>query len=252
MKINIKFIIFYLSIILILGSCKSTDKVETRTPDKIFEEAVELFNTQEYLESKKLLDIIRLQYPASQYIDDAQFYLAEIDFKMEKYIYAAFSYNRLRQVYPSSDFAKQSLFNAALSYYMLSPSYNRDQEYTKKSMQAFMEYQFLYPGDSLAEESGKKIDELRSKLAEKEYETARLYIKLSNPRGSLIYFDSVLNDYDDTKFFEPAFAGKIEVLYKLKRFDEATGLIDLYKKQFPNGTNLNVVESIENQINSKL
>ncbi len=229
-------------------SCGSSGTQVPKTAQEVYLKAVDLFNEEEFLEARKLFDVIKLQYPASQYADDAQYYLAEINFKMEQFILAAFNYSRLRSIYPSSEYVKPSLYKAAISFYELSPSYERDQEYTHKAIDAFNLFQRLYPSDSLANGADKYISELRNKLAHREYSTAILYTKLYSYHSSLIYFDSVIDDYPDTEYFEPAFYGKIDILIRLRRLDEAEGLIDIYQKRFPGSEFSEKAGSLSGQI----
>jgi outer membrane protein assembly factor BamD len=224
-------------ILITLTACGATKTPESRTPDQIFQDGVKLFNDEDYLEAKFTLDLIRLQYPASQYADDAQYYLAEISYKKEEFILAAYNYNMLRRVYPGSPYSKECLYKTALSYFGLSPSYDRDQDYTKKAIESFQEFQYLYPDDSLSAESAKKIKELRNKLAHREYFTAELYKKLDSPRSSIIYYDAVINNFNDTEYYELAMAGKIELLIFMKKYDQVQSLINAYKTTFPNSPN---------------
>jgi len=237
----IKFLLLIAFTVIALASCASSVKIDTTNLEELFKVAKERFVSKDYLESTKYFEIIKLQFPASQYSDDAQFYLAEIEFEKERYIYASFNYSLLRKYYPNSDYAKLSLFKSALSLFKQSPKFDRDQDYTRKALSAMMEFQSIYPKDSLAQEANKFIGELRNKLAEREYATAELYRKMEQPKSSLIYYDQILSDYEDTKYYEPAYFGKIEILVRIRKYDEALGLCDLYIKIFPQGENLSEV-----------
>ncbi|MPN28529.1 Outer membrane protein assembly factor BamD [bioreactor metagenome] len=119
---------------------------------------------------------------------------------------------------------------------MLAPDYHKDQEFTKKAIRTLQDFQYYYPEkDSLYNETDIMIVKLRNTLGQKDYETAQLYKKLESPRSALIYYDSVIKDYDDTDFFEPAWFGKIEMLYMLKRTEEAENAVLMYNKLFPDG-----------------
>lgn len=227
--------IILLSILTFLASCGSSLDTRNMTAENLFEKGKEYLESEDYLESQKMFDLIKLQYPASQYADDAQFYLAELDFKREKYILAAFNYNSLRRVYPSSEYNKQSLYMRSLCYYKLSPPYERDQEYTKKAIESFIEFQSTYPSDSLTTLSDEKIKEMRDKLSKREFSTAELYSKLDDPKAAIVYYDLVIDTYDDTSYFEDSYYGKIKSLIKMKRYEEAQSIIQLYDKTFPSG-----------------
>ena len=244
---NQKFYLFFSVIIasaIFFTGCGSTKQKEVKTAEETFNEAMVLFNDEDYLEAEKLFELIRLQYSASQFADDAQYYLAESNFKRKEYIYAAYNYNMLRRIYPHSEYTKHSLFQSGMCYYKLSPQFERDQDYSIKAIQSFSEFQTVYPDDSLYTQANGYIKELREKLAHREFFIAELYRKMFSPESAIIYYDSVINDYPDTEYYEQAIYGKIEVIIDLKMNDEARSLIDLYKKLFPAASNLSKVNNL--------
>lgn len=234
--------------ITFFAACSGGLDTRNMTAENLFHKGKEYFADDDNLEAQKMFDLIKLQYPASQYADDAQFYLAEIDFKREKYILAAFNYNSLRRIYPSSEYNKQSLYMRAQCYYKLSPPYERDQEYTLKAIESFIEFQGTYPNDSLSLEADNKIKEMREKLAHREFSIAELYKKLDDPKASLVYYDFVINKYDDTQYFEDSYLGKVESLLKMRRIEEAQNIIMLYDKKFPTGNYNQKLKDMYNEV----
>lgn len=219
-----------------------------RTVEQIFEEARTAFEKENWIESQAQFDVIKLQYPTSAFADDAQYYLAEINYKRSEYILAAFNYSMIRRSYPNSPYAKIALFKAAESYAQLSPSPDRDQDYTRKAIQAYNEFQAVYPVDSLALVSLSRIQDLRNKLAERAYETATFYITTQSRKSALVYFDAVIDEYADTKYLEPAMIGKLQILAAQGKTDDARALIDKYKKILPNGAEKETVATIEREL----
>ena len=249
-----KKIIFILSISLfsiLFFSCKSTTVRDYSNDEEVYLNALKLFNDKDYREAMQLFDVIILQYPASKYADDAQYYIAEINFIDEKYVLAGFNYQKLMRNYPASDYVKISFYKSALCNYYLSPSYDRDQKYTRDAIKSFQDFQMVYPGDSLSVEADNKIQELRNKLANREFFTAELYRKIDSPISSIIYYDEVIKNFPDTKFYEPSFYGKIETLYEIGKYEQLKSLIQLYKSKFPNSSNYYKVVEIEKQIAAK-
>lgn len=218
---------------VVLLSCSSTNKEVPQTAEEVFNEALMRFKDKSFMEAQKLFDVIKLQYPASAYADDAQYYLAEINYKRDEYQLAAFNYNMLRRVYPRSEYSKEALFKTGMSYYKLSPTFDREQEHTIKAIQTFSEFQASYPQDSLANEATKYIIELREKLAYKEYFSGVIYYKMSYLKSALIYFNFVLDDYSDTKVIEDAYIGKMQVLKEMNKIEELKITLELFKVAFP-------------------
>ena len=247
LDLRLKRTYFLLFIVIVLSACKTTNKIEPKTAEEAFNEGLRLFEKRDYIEALSFFDMIKLQFPGSAIADKAQYYTAEINFARKEYILASFNYNRVRQIYPGSEFAKISLYKAGLSQYRLSPDHHKDQEYTIKAIKTLQDYQYYYSDkdDSLYIETDKMILECRDKLGEKEFQIAELYKKLSSPRSAIIYYESVLKNFDDTKYYELAFLGKIEMLYWLKRNEEASNTELTYKNIFPNGKYFKELEDIK-------
>lgn len=241
---KVVFAIIFFVLLIALSSCKSVSKVEPSSAEEAFNEGLKLFEKKEYTEALSFFDMIKLQFPGSAIADKGQYYTAEINFARKEYVLASFNYNRVRQIYPGSEYAKISLYKAGLSQYLLSPNYHKDQEYTLKSIKTLQDYQYYYPDkeDSLYKKTDTMIVECRNKLGEKEYQIAELYKKLLSPRSAIIYYESVLKNYDDTKYYEPSFLGKIEMLYMMKRKEEATNTELTYKTLFPDGKYFKEIE----------
>jgi len=101
---------------------------------------------------------------------------------------------------------------------------------------------------AISDESGKHITELRNKLAEREFSTAQLYLKLQSPRSALVYIDALIADYPDTKFYEQAYYEKISIHLQINQHENAKNTIERYKKLFPNGNYRNSVLALEQKL----
>jgi outer membrane protein assembly factor BamD len=236
----------------LLWSCAAKPVMLPRTVAEYYEQGLEAFNTEDLPRAQRYFDVIKLQYPASKYADDAQYYLAEINTKKSEFILAAYNYNQLRRTFPNSEYAKTAAYKAALSSYKQSPKFDRDPDYTKQAIKAFSEFQALYPKDSLTVEAGKRIIELRTKLAEHDFRTAELYVKMQGPRAAITYYDLVITNYPDTEFLEPAFVGKARMLVRLKRIPEVQEAIRLYNQRFPQGKFREDMAAVEESLQTLL
>ena len=236
--------LLFLFLIVLVAACKTGSNFEPKTAEEAFNEGLRLFEKRQYTDALSFFDMIKLQFPGSAIADKAQYYTAEINFARKEYMLASFNYNRVRTLYPGSEFAKIALYKAGLSQFLMSPSFHNDQEYTTKAIKTLQDYQFYYPNkeDSLYKETDRMIVECRNKLGEKEFRIAELYKKLESPRSALIYYESVLKNFDDTQFYESSFFGKIEMLYWMKRVEEAKNTELTYRTLFPTGKYFKEIE----------
>ncbi len=69
-------------------------------------------------------------------------------------------------------------------------------------------------------------------------------MKLDSPVSAVIYYDSVINSYSDTQYYEPAFYGKIVALVYMKKYREANSTFLAYRTNFPNSTRIPEIEKM--------
>lgn len=234
-----------LAVSTLVVSCTSVYNVTDKSVEEIYAQALKEFNANDLYESQRLFDIIRLQYPTSPLVDDAQYYLAEVNFRRKEFILAAYNYNYVRRAYPQSEFAKESMRKAALCYVELSPPYDRDQKYTREAIVALTEYREFYPADSSFADS--TIATLQHKLAERDFRSAEQYRVLYSPRSALVYYDAVIDEHPTSEFCEPSLVGKAEILLKLKRYDEALSTCTLYQRFFPKGAKSDRIAELQEE-----
>ncbi len=235
--------------LVILSACSSSDSARgPRTVDDVWAEAKKAYDNGEWLDAQSKLDVIKLQYPASQYADDAQFYLAEITFERGEFIMAAFNYSMVRKAYPQSEFVRQAMYKTGVCYDKISLPADRDQENTRKAIQAYSDFQAMFLGDSLALEATRRIRDLRDRLAERNWLIAEHYLNTQVRRAALIHLDAIIDEFPDSKWLEPAIVTKLEILYAQERNDDARALIATYRRLVKEPQRSADVDAIERRL----
>jgi len=232
-----------------LVACGTSEKSQQQqTVEEVYTSAMANYNDGDWNAAISQFDIIKLQYPASQFADDAQYMLAEINFKRSEYIIAAFNYSMVRRSYPTSDLAKPAMYKAALCYNEIAGPPDRDQEYTRKAIQAFSEFQSVYPVDSLALECVVHIHELRSRLAERYMIVAEHYVTTRSLKSALIYYDAVMDEYPDSKWYEMAVVEKVRTQLAMKKIEEARATVTVYRRTVKDPKLASQMDALEKEI----
>lgn len=232
-----------------LVACSSSESAKgPRTVDDVWAEAKKAYDNGEWLDAQAKLDVIKLQYPASQFADDAQYYLAEITFERGEYIMAAFNYSMVRKAYPQSEFVRQAMYKTGLCYEKISLPADRDQENTRKAIQAYSDFQAMFMTDSLALDAAKRIRDLRDRLAERNWLIAEHYLNTQVRRAALVHLDAIIDEFPDTKWIEPAIVTKLEILYVQERNDDARALIATYRRLVKDPQRSADVDAIEQRL----
>lgn len=203
------------------------------------------FVNDDLTEALSHFDVIKLQYPASKYADDAQYHIAEINFRRGEYVMAAYNFSVVRRSFPSSEWAKPSAFKVGTCYEELMLPPDRDQEYAKKAIQSYTEFQQLYPTDSLALLAVQRIHELRNHLAQRFIIIAEHYVKTNSKKAALIYYQGMIDEFPDSDLLEEALVGKITVQSLLGMNDECRTAIEQYRRLIKEPKRLAEVQEIE-------
>ncbi|HLT23678.1 MAG TPA: outer membrane protein assembly factor BamD [Ignavibacteria bacterium] len=237
-------------IALSLYSCSSSDKTDINTddPQRAFSIAKRNYDKADYLQSIQDFSYIKVRFSGSQFVDDAQYYLAMSHYRREEYILAAYEFDYLLKNYPTSDLAEQARYDVAMCYYNLSPEYDLDQTYTRYAITSFQLFLELYPSSSKAPEAEAKIFALRNKLALKAFMSAEVYKKLEDYRAAVIYYDHILADYFETDYADDALYEKIVILADRSRYAEAREEIARFEDKFKNSPYYSRVQTIKNRI----
>jgi outer membrane protein assembly factor BamD len=230
------------------GCGESSQTLENKSSADRFREGMAELEDEDYEQARQLFEVIVLQDPASEFADDAQFYLGESYFRNEDYKLAALHYNRLRTSFPSSPFYKMALFRAAESYDNSSLPFDRDQTDTKYAIDQYDGFMSLYPSDTLVAEARQRKEALRSKLARKEYSIAEQYASFEDFKAALLYYDRVIELYPDTEFFQLATLGKSKALSELNRPDEALKVINHFINEHPGSTLLSEAQKLKAEL----
>ena len=226
--------LIFLFIYAFFAGCSSKDVAANATPEERFAHAKALFEGRDFLEAMNEFTVITLQYQGSGVAADAQFYLGECRFAREEYLLAAFEYGVLKRNYPASPRVPDGQLKLAMSYYELSPRPALDQQYTKKAIDEFQSFVEYYPANQKAVEADAKIRELLTRLAKKQYETARLYTTMDYFKAAIASFDVVIEKYHDTEYAPLAYLDKAELLMSRRKYREASAEVENFLSRYPN------------------
>jgi outer membrane protein assembly factor BamD len=231
---------------LFVVACSSTQERKAgRTVEQVYTEAMENYEGDHWEDALAQFDVIKLQFPTSQYADDAQYHIAEINRRRGEFVLAAFNFSLVRRSFPTSEWAKESTFKIAQCYEEMILPVDRDQEYTIKAIQSYTDFQSVYPTDSLAMVSAQKVRELRGRLAERYIVIAEHYLATHSKKAALVYYDLVIGEYPDTEHYEAAVVGKVRVNYELARIEDCRAAIALYRSTVPEPRMKDVVDEFE-------
>jgi outer membrane protein assembly factor BamD len=232
--------------------CHSSNVVENLSAEDRYTLAKAKFDDENYLDAIEDFRVITLQYPGSRVADSAQFFLAQSYFHRDQFILAASEYETLVRSMSVSPLVPEARYEIGMCYYELSPNSDLDQKYTYKALDAFQSFIEYHPTNALVPQAEQKIRELNTKLAGKEYNSGKIYMKMEYYGAAERQFQFVLEKYHDTDYAPPALIGEVEALIARKKYSEAKKEIDKFFVRYPSGPLIDRAKQLSEQIESNL
>ncbi len=237
---------------LILSCGGNKNVTQYMTSKEHFEHAMKFFNKKNYTKAQDEFSLITYKYSGSDIADDAQYYLAECNFRESDYVSASSEFDRLVTSFPKSEFVEDAMYKLAVSYYNLSPNFALDQKFTQDALNAVQNFMDLYPKSVRKDEIAKLYQDLKWKMARKQFESANIYRKITEYDAAIVYYDQIIADYFDSPFVARAKYWKGYCNFRLGEFQKATLILNRLIQDYPQEKNLlNDAQEILEKIKKK-
>lgn len=231
-------------VVLIVFGCQGYEKVlKSNDYRKKYSEAKRYYKKGDYTRSATLYDQCAPVFRGTEQADSIYFFQAMSYFKQNDYILSGHYFRTFASTYGGSQFAEESAFMGAYCYYLTSPRPELDQTNTIEALQAIQLFLIKYPTSDRFEECKKYIDELRNKLVEKSYISAKLYFDLDDYKASIVALNNSLVQYPESKYREEIlfmlvkssymYAEKSVVTKQKERFQQAVDEYYSFAAEFP-------------------
>lgn len=250
-------------IIPFIAACSDYQKLlKTANLDKKYEGAVKYYNEKDYMRALPLLEELVAAYKATKRAEKVYYYYAYTNYGLGDYTMASYHFDNFTKSYPASEFAEECQFMSAYCYYLDSPGPSLDQTNTYKAINELQLFADKYPKSSRVAQCNELIDQLRAKLEEKYFQTARLYYNMENYRAAIVSFKNVIKDFPDTKHMEECLFLTIKANYlyaknsidekKQERYQAAVDAYGSFAEKFPQSKNLKEAENMRTDALKKI
>ena len=212
------------------------------------------YNREDYDKAAFLFEDLRNVYRGGERAKDILYYYAMAKYNSSLYVVAAYYFEQYTKQYPSDARTEECTFRVGYCYYLQSAPYYLDQDFTRKTIDQMQLFLNAFPYSERSEEANKLIEEMREKLAKKEFESARLYYKLSNYKGAVTAFEVMMQEFPDSRYREEAqflmFKSSVSLAdisterRKKNRYLDAIELYEKFIERYPNSTYLREAENL--------
>jgi outer membrane protein assembly factor BamD len=238
-----KRIIPLLAIIAILSSCKYEKLLKSKDYSLKYRKAVEYYAKEDYTRAMGLFDQLKPVLKGAKEADTVFFFSAYCSFYEKDYLLGAHYFDEFRKTFGNSPFAEEAEFMSAYCFYKMSPRPSLDQSYSHQAIAYIGLYLSKYPNSTRKDECIRIIEELRNKLVEKSYMSAKLYYNLGDYNSAIIALNGSLEQFPETKYREEImylilkasylYADKSVVEKQVERFQAAVDEYYTFVDEFP-------------------
>ena len=221
-----------------------SNKVSFETFDMNYAKALKYYDNGQYLSAARIFEEL---YPLSlgtPTADTLLYLFADCYYKNKDYELAAFHFKDYARHYPGTDKAEEAHYMCVKSVFEVSPIYSLDQSSTLYAIDEMDLFIKSYPRSKHVDECNEMLDILREKLAQKDFEIAKLYYNTDNYQAAQIAVKNFLKEYPNSKYAHEAvyilvknnheYAKKSVNKKKRERFQACIDAFKIMQAQYPN------------------
>lgn len=210
------FLCFLAGIIGLGASCSKFRRIEKSEDWRIkYEAGINYYEDKDYYHSAMLFEQIRPVVRGLPEGENVEFLLAYCQYYERTYLLASAQFKTFYETYGRSAKSEEAHFMYAYSLYVASPSFNLDQTSSVEAMAAMQTFLNQFPSSEFTDQANKVIIESQEKLERKNYENAKLYLKLRRYKAAIIAFDSFKENFPDSHYLEEMAYLKVESQFRL-------------------------------------
>jgi outer membrane protein assembly factor BamD len=215
--------VFLIALVLLTGACSSTEEeayVE-RPAEELYAKAETALADNSYREAAEAFEEVERQHPYSQLATKAQIMAAYSYYEASAYDEAIAAAQRFIDLHPGHEDAPYAYYLIGVSYYEQISDVGRDQDMTRKALDAFGELVRRFPNSPYARDASLKMDLANDHLAGKEMEIGRYYQNQQQYVAAINRFRSVVENYQTTTHVPEALMRLTESYLALGLVEEA-------------------------------
>ncbi|UOM33620.1 outer membrane protein assembly factor BamD [Acuticoccus sp. I52.16.1] len=219
-----------------LGACGSRVTeldFDERPADQLYNEALVLMNEGDYRTAQLKFEEVDRLHPHSDLGRKSQVMQAFANYSRGRYTDASVAAKRFIALNPGSPDAAYAQYIIAMSYYRQIPDVTRDQDGTRRALEAFEVLIEKYPDSEYVDEARRKYQQVQDQIAGHEMEIGRYYLERKENLAAINRFRVVVEKYQRTNQIEEALFRLTESYYALGLTQEAQTAAAVLGHNFP-------------------
>lgn len=161
-----------------------------------------------------------------EYAEEAQYMLAQSHFRIEQWLEAETEFGILAGNWERTKYREEALWKVARSAWNQAPTWDRDPSLIQKAIEREESFLGEFPKGVRSDSARADMNDLVTRMANRRFETARLYMKMGEPQAATIYFHLLFKEYPDSDRLPLARLQLARAYSELEQFDRAQENLD--------------------------
>jgi len=196
---KIRNLVVFLAVIGSLSCSQYSKVLKSNDYDYKLKMANEYYDKKKYTKAQGLYEELFSIYKGTPQFEDLYYKYAYCHYYTKDYASAENLYKGYLEVFPNSPRADDVEYMQAYAYYRESPKPELDQTNTIKAMGMMQMFINTHPGSARNKDAAHIVELCEDKLETKELQGAQLYYNVGQYRAAAIAFNSLLNNFPDSK-----------------------------------------------------
>ena len=192
---------------LTLAGCGNSNPYQGMEAEQLYALGRQKYEARDWDDAIKALDRLLMSFASAERAPEARLLLANAYYGKRDYLTARSEYQRYLDRYAGYPDAPTAALGTCTSLVALSPNPNRDQNYTNEALGVCRNVVVDYAGTPQAEQAAGLANDMRRKLAEKEFLAADYYFRRKLYDSAIIYYEFVVELYPESEWAPQALLG---------------------------------------------
>lgn len=217
-----------------LGPAPVDPDLSRRMADSLWQVGLTQFRKGSFHSASETFQRVLLEFtPADPRIPQAHFYLGESYFGSGSQLQAVREFRKVSDEFPSNPLAPDALYRAGDAYATLWRKPQLDPSYGQSAMATYTELLNRYPDSPAAAKGRTQLADLQAKLAYKEWENARYYLRNKAFDSAILYMKALVATYPNTPSAQQALVQLVTTYRQLGYLEDAEEMCGALRQYHP-------------------
>jgi outer membrane protein assembly factor BamD len=167
-------------------------------------DGIDDYESGDYEGAREAFEKLRDWYPYSEYAKLAELKIADANYRLGNFDEAIFAYEEFESLHPRNEAIPYVIYQTGMCYFEQIDTPDRDQEKARKALDTFARLMRDYPDDPYAVKAQENINFCLRSLALSELKIGLFYYKGGHYKAALRRFKNVLSRYPDVGVHQEA------------------------------------------------